>query len=111
MKVELSFCLLFLGSRVVHAAVINICVKAREAGVSTNLQGASVTCLDEDWNDADDQMTQPYVTGTNGCVTLSYEKKTPKWYNPCTAWDCPGYTNPDIYCVVTKTNLFPVRSS
>ena len=89
------------------AANISICVQARESGSDTPLQGAQVKCYDEDL-DADDAMTGTYTTGSNGCVNLSYSKKTPKWYNPCTAWDCPGYTNPDIYCVVTKTNYFPV---
>jgi hypothetical protein len=111
MKVELSYFVLFLGSRAVHAAKINLCVKAREFGISTNLQGAAVQCWDEDWNDGDDLMTgtTPSYTASNGCVELNYNKKTPAWYNPCTAWDCPGYTNPDIYCKVTKANMYPVR--
>ena len=110
MKVELPFVVLFLVSCAVHAAKINLCVKARELGISTNLQGAAVQCWDEDWNDDDDLITgtTPSYTASNGCIELNYDKKTPA-YNPCTAWDCPGYTNPDIYCKVTKANMYPVR--
>ena len=107
MKIQAATFLFVSALSRASGASISICVQAREGGQDTPLAGAAVTCYDEDL-DADDSMTSTYTTGSNGCVTLSYTKKTPKWYNPCTAWDCPGYTNPDIYCVVTKTNYYPV---
>jgi hypothetical protein len=97
----------FLLVGVTNAATINICVQSKEEGSTSPLPGAAVQCWDEDI-DADDAMTGTSTTGSNGCVTLSYSKKTPKRYNPCTAWDCPGSTNPDIYCRITKTDFYPL---
>ena len=106
-----SIAVVFLSGLVgANAGTIRICVQAKEGGTASALQGAAVKCYDEDW-DADDDMTSTYYTGSDGCATLSYTSKSPKWYNPCTAWDCPGYTNPDIYCKVTKSNYYPVRAT
>jgi Group XII secretory phospholipase A2 precursor (PLA2G12) len=58
--------------------------------------------------DADDQMTGVMTTNSVGSVSLTFTSKSPAWYNPCTAWDCPGYTNPDIYCVITKQGFYEV---
>jgi hypothetical protein len=110
MKIELSFFALLSLGNLAHGADIKICVNTRELGVDTTLPGANVKCWDED-PAQDDEMTETATTGLDGCVTLTYTKQTPKWYNPCAAWDCsPGFTDPDIYCVVTKDNMYPVRT-
>ena len=90
------------------AAEIKVCVEARQAGIDTDLSGAIVKCYDEDF-DADDFMGQG-TTGSNGCVTVNYSKRSPKWYSPCNGWDCAGtgHDNPDIYCEVTKSGYYPV---
>lgn len=89
-----------------QAGSIKVCVKTKTpSGAEVIVSGAYVQCWDEDL-DGDDVMTSAVSTGADGCATLTYQVKTPKWYNPCTAWDCPGYTNPDIYCIVTKVGMY-----
>ena len=80
--------------------MIDICVQSRElGGIITPVAGAQVRCWDEDFGNTDDSMTGTATTGSKGCVRLTYEKKSSKWYNPCT-WDCGTSTDPDIYCKV-----------
>lgn len=83
-KLEFSLLVALLIAASSDAASIQVCVEKREGGVDTDLSGAAVKCWDEDFANGDDAMTGTSYTGSNGCVTLSYTKKTPKWYNPCT---------------------------
>jgi Group XII secretory phospholipase A2 precursor (PLA2G12) len=53
-------------------------------------------------------MTNIYTTDSNGCATLSFMNKYPKWYNPCDGWDCWPYGNPDVYCKITKPGMYKV---
>jgi hypothetical protein len=97
--------LLLLLVSVANAATIKICVKKKEEGITAALSRAAVQCWDEDSLDTDDAMTSTKLTGSNGCVTRSYTKKTSSLFK-CTGWDCS--TNPDIYCKVTKPGLYPL---
>lgn len=91
-----------------QGARIDICVNTREGGITTNMgeNAATVRCWDEDPGNPDDAMTGTVSTDANGCATLSYSKKSPKWYNPCRGWDCAPYSNPDIYCIVTTSSNY-----
>lgn len=102
---KLQILSLVLALSISSAAQIKVCVQKSFEQQTGTLSNARVRCYDEDI-DSDDFMAGSAYTGSNGCVTLSYTKKTPKWYNPCTAWDCPGYTNPDIYCKITKSGYY-----
>lgn len=98
----LSFCILF---QALEGAQVNVCVKFREGGKETRLD-ANVKCWDEDSANPDDAMTSTVRTGSDGCVSLSYSKKDPKWYNPCNGWDCAPWDDPDIYCKISKSGYY-----
>lgn len=83
-----------------RAGKIEVCVAGSEAGVLRILKNASVTCYDEDTIGNDDKMGSG-TTGDDGCVTINYSTKKPKFGKACRGWDwCAN--NPDIYCVATK---------
>ena len=88
---------LFFVIDVADAASIDICVDKREGGVSSPLAGASVRCYDEDFGNGDDALTDIATTGSDGCVTLLYKKRSQTWYNPCAAWDCKLWI--DVMCL------------
>ena len=77
------------------------------------LKDTPVNCWDEDPTTADDFMTSG-MTGTDGCVTMSYETKDHPWWSCNDDWDgCSpwGYWKPDIYCRVDEACLEPYQTS
>lgn len=83
-----------------RAGKIKVCVAGSEAGILRILSGAQVKCYDEDTIGNDDHMGTG-TTGSDGCVTISYTTKKPKFGKACHGWDwCAN--NPDIYCRATK---------
>jgi hypothetical protein len=85
---------------------IKICVQKKKNGTAVPLSGAKVKCKDEDDGTKDEAMTGG-KTGSNGCVTLTYEEKHPSASQAC-SWDCLNKTSPDIYCEVTNSTLYPL---
>lgn len=106
----IAFCaiasFLMLASKAQGTGRIKVCVIGREANVIRKLKGASVKCYDEDTTGKDDFMTSG-TTGSDGCVTMTYGKKKPKFGKLCFGWDwCAN--NPDIYCVAKKNLYYEV---
>ena len=50
--------------------------------------------------------TTTFLTGSDGCATLTYQKKTSSFFSPCSGWDCMPTSWPDIYCVIRKAGLY-----
>jgi hypothetical protein len=107
LKMKLFVCLFPLTISVVAGAQIRVCVNKVTGGIANfplPLVEASVRCWDGDAFDSDDVMTEVYTTGSDGCATLTYTNLN-SWYN-CGGWDCtPGWTNPDIYCTISKPGV------
>jgi len=88
----------------VASSTIKLCVNYNEASIPIPLEGASVTCFDEDAGIQDDRLTGTVLTDSSGCAILEYERKEPSsFFNVCDGlWDCRPSHNPDIYCRVEK---------
>jgi hypothetical protein len=86
-----------------NAATIKICVQSKGKGQVSPLSNAIVYCYDEDL-DGDDFMAMG-TTSSDGCVKLSYDEKESSYWNPNAGWDA-FFSNPDIYCLVTKSNFY-----
>lgn len=92
----------------IRAGKIKVCVSGSEAGVVQTVKNASVKCYDEDTLGNDDHMGSG-TTGDDGCVTINYSTKKPKFGKACNGWDwCAN--NPDIYCVATKDIYYKTYS-
>ena len=65
-----------------EAGSIKVCAKSAD-DVTVAIPNANVKCWDDDGYSNDDFMTQG-VTGSDGCVTMSYTTKTSSW------WRCTG---------------------
>lgn len=86
-----------------EAGSIKVCAKSAD-DVTAAIPNANVKCWDDDGFSNDDFMTQG-VTGSDGCVTMSYRTKKSSWR--CTGWDCGWWSDPDIYCEVSGSCLQP----
>ena len=96
---------IFTLSPVVDAGNIKLCVKM----AGRPIPGAFVECFDDDYNN-DDFMTDG-ITGSDGCVMLTYQTKITSAWNCWNRWDGCLNSNPDIYCEVSADCLAPKKTA
>ena len=79
--VYLTILLALFSASNVQAGEIQVCVYAE--GTSVPIENATVYCYDDDWLSNDDLMSEG-VTGSDGCVDMTYRTYKYKW------WSCDG---------------------
>jgi hypothetical protein len=90
----------------IDAGTIQLCAKSAENN-QLAIPNANVRCYDNDSWSNDDLMATG-VTGSDGCVTMSYKTYDYKWWS-CDGWDyCRN--NPDIFCEVNGECLKPKKT-